>query len=74
MKLKTKPNLIQCMNCTHYGGLHELLSKVKCNFKPTSDDMRHRTIEENKLVDCPMLKFGLNWKIMQRITQSHDAK
>jgi hypothetical protein len=59
---KKKPILIQCMKCKHYRGLHELLTKVKCNFKPTSDDMRHRTIEDNNIIDCPMLKFGLDWR------------
>ncbi len=55
------PTLLECMNCNHYKGQHDLLCKVKCGFKPTSDVLRHRAIKDGK-VDCPMLMFGLNWK------------
>lgn len=54
------PSLSQCMNCKHYSGTHNLLPKVKCNWKPTSDELRHRIIEDN-YVDCPMPYYGLNW-------------
>lgn len=54
-----KPTLIQCMKCKHFIGLHELLTKVKCNFKPTSDDMRYRTIEDKK-EQVTIQKFTLN--------------
>jgi hypothetical protein len=63
--MKTKPELIKCMNCKYYNGLHEILSKVKCGFQPTSDDMRHRSID-NKLVDCPVYLWDLNWKDYQK--------
>ena len=56
------PTLLECMNCKRYIGQHDLLCKVKCGFKPTSDALRHRVIKDGK-VDCPMLMFGLNWKI-----------
>jgi hypothetical protein len=54
------PSLYQCMNCNHYNGLHDLLPKVKCKWKPTSDELRHRRIDENS-VDCPLPYYGLNW-------------
>lgn len=54
------PSFIQCTNCKHYNGVHDLLSKVKCGWKPTSDELRHRVIE-NDVVDCPMPYYGLNW-------------
>ena len=64
----SKPGLFDCMECSHFRGLHEILSKVICDFKPTSDDMKHRTIENN-IVDCSMIKFGLDWRKIKHNNQ-----
>ena len=55
------PTFMQCMDCKHYNGVHDLIPKVKCGWKPTSDELRHRPIEDN-IVDCPMPYYGKNWK------------
>jgi len=65
----SKPGLFDCMECSYFKGLHPLLSKVICDFKPTSDDMRHRSIE-NDIVNCPMIKFGLDWRTVK--TNNHE--
>lgn len=59
-KLPIMPSFIQCTNCKYYNGVHNLLPKVKCEWKPTSDELRHRAIEGD-IVDCPMPYYGLNW-------------
>lgn len=65
-EIAIKPKVIDCMNCKNYKGLHPVLCKVVCGFKPTSDEMRHRSIEGDT-VDCPMILFKLDWKGEQKL-------
>jgi hypothetical protein len=60
-KLK-KPSLLKCMDCKHYGGQHKLLTKVVCEWKPTSDTLHHRNVNPDGTVNCPKLLWGIDWK------------